>query len=212
MRTPKPASPSTSRRATATPEAAWQAAPMRHLTSRHSLDGGDLRVRPARPRDAAAVEAIVDAVLLEDRWFLTAPDERVPDPVRRHANLKRIGEEANSLVLVAVRDDRVIGFAQARGGRLRRTAHEAHVDIYVHAEHRDGGVGRTLMGELVRRARERPQMLRLALAVFADNPRAAAVYRAIGFTEEGRRRGACRERDGTLRDEILMALDVSGPA
>lgn len=185
---------------------------MRHLTSRHELPGGALRVRPARPRDAEAVESIVDAVLIEDRWFLTAPDERVPDPARRHANLKRIAEQANSLSLVAVRDGRVVGFGQALGGRLRRTAHESHVEIYVDAAHRDGGVGRTLVAELVRRARERPQMRRLALAVFADNPRAAAVYRRVGFTEEGHRRGACRERDGTLRDELLMALDVSGPA
>lgn len=151
----------------------------------------------------------MDAVLLEDRWFLTAPDERVPDPARRHANLKRIADEESSLALVAVRDGRVVGFAQARGGRLRRTAHEAHVEVYVDAAHRDGGVGRTLVAELIRRAKERPNMLRLALAVFVDNPRAAAVYRRLGFAEEGRRRGACRERDGTLRDELLMALDVS---
>jgi ribosomal protein S18 acetylase RimI-like enzyme len=182
---------------------------MRHLTSRHDLPSGPLRIRPARPRDAEAVEAIVDAVLVEDRWFLTAPDERVPDPARRHATLKRVGDEANSLALVAVRESRVVGFALARAGRLRRTAHESHVEVYVDAAHRDGGVGRTLISELIRRARERPQMLRLALAVFVDNPRAAAVYRSQGFTEEGHRRGACRERDGTLRDELLMALDVS---
>lgn len=182
---------------------------MRHLTSRHDLPSGPLRVRPASPQDADAVEAIVDAVLVEDRWFLTAPDEHVPDPDRRRADLKQLGGEANSVALVAVRDARVVGFATARAGRLRRTAHEAHVEIYVDASHRDGGVGRTMVSELIRRARERPRMLRLALAVFVDNPRAAAVYQGLGFILEGHRRGACRERDGTLRDELLMALDVS---
>lgn len=181
---------------------------MRHRTTRHELESGVVRIRPALPDDAPTVERLVEAVILEDRWFLTAPDEWTSNPTRRAASLGRMLDSPTSLALVAVRGRDVLGFVQAQGGHLRRTAHESHLDIYVDATARGGGIGRTLLTELVRRARQRPAMHRIALAVFADNVRAATLYEAIGFATEGRRKGASRDRDGTLRDEILMALDV----
>lgn len=181
---------------------------MRHRTTRHALPSGPLRIRPGLAADASAVEALVESVILEDRWFLTSPDEWQPSAERRARDLEALLHAPASLALVAVRDGAVLGLAQARAGTLRRTAHESHLDVYVAAGARGAGVGRTLLTELVRRARERPEMHRIALAVFADNHRARSLYEAIGFVEEGRRKGAGRERDGSLRDEILMAMDV----
>ncbi len=183
---------------------------LRHLTSRHLLHAGEIRIRPARAADASPVARLIESVVAEDRWFLAAPDEHVADPDRLRRRLERLQAEQNSLALVAIRAGAIVGFVEATGGSLRRTAHESHVVVYVDGVHRNGGVGTTLMAELIRRACERPGMMRLALAVFADNLRAVSLYRSLGFSEEGLRRGACRERDGVLRDEILMALDVSG--
>lgn len=181
---------------------------MRHRTTRHALPGGPLRIRPGLAADAAAVESLVESVILEDRWFLASPDEWQPSADRRARDLEALLHAPGSLALVAVRNGAVLGLAQARAGALRRTAHESHLEVYVRADARGGGVGRTLLLELVRRARERPAMHRVALAVFADNLRARSLYEAIGFVVEGCRRGAGRERDGSLRDEILMAMDV----
>jgi len=156
------------------------------------------------------VEALVESVILEDRWFLTTPEEWLPSAARRARELEDLLHAPASLALVATRRGAILGFAQARAGALRRSAHESHLDVYVAASARGAGIGRTLLTELARRARERPTMHRIALAVFADNVRARALYESIGFVEEGRRRGAGRERDGSLRDEILMAMDVGG--
>ena len=168
-------------------------------------------MRPGLSSDAGEVEALVESVILEDQWFLTTPDEWQPSEARRARDLEALLHAPGSLALVAVRNGAVLGLAQARAGALRRTAHESHLEVYVRADARGGGVGRTLLTELVRRARERPEMRRVALAVFADNLRARALYEAIGFVVEGCRRGASRERDGSLRDELLMAMDVGDP-
>ena len=57
-----------------------------------------------------------------------------------------------------------------------------------------------------------PDLQRLCLQVFADNPRAVRLYEATGYRVEGRLRGEVREEGGALRDVVLMARDVAGPA
>ena len=49
---------------------------------------------------------------------------------------------------------------------------------------------------------------KLSLAVYAHNLPALSLYRALGFQEEGRRVGEYRFADGSLRDDVLMALPV----
>jgi RimJ/RimL family protein N-acetyltransferase len=46
---------------------------------------------------------------------------------------------------------------------------------------------------------------RIELAVFAYNTRAQALYRSLGFTEEGRRREVVLH-DGIFHDEIVMSI------
>lgn len=181
---------------------------MRHGRTRHETAHGTLRVRPAAPEDAAAVDALVAAVYAEDRWFITGAGEYAGDAAWHRADLRRLSGAANSLALVGELDGRLVALATARGGALHRTRHVARVEFYVAADVRDGGIGSVLVGEVVRRAQERPLIQKLSLAVFADNARAIALYRRHGFVEEGRRIGEYRERDGRLRDDVLMAHRV----
>ena len=47
-------------------------------------------------------------------------------------------------------------------------------------------------------------MLRVELGVRADNLRAVALYRSLGFVEEGVRRDFVRLGDGSFVDDITM--------
>ncbi len=49
---------------------------------------------------------------------------------------------------------------------------------------------------------------RVELGVLASNPGAAALYRSVGFVEEGRYRQRFRQADGSLVDDLAMALLV----
>ena len=46
---------------------------------------------------------------------------------------------------------------------------------------------------------------RVELGVYAYNTRAHAIYRSLGFTEEGRRREVVLH-DGVFHDEIIMSM------
>lgn len=61
-----------------------------------------------------------------------------------------------------------------------------------------------MLGSLVRWAEEDPIVEKLALAVFATNLPAFALYRKNGFVEEGRRIKEVKLADGRYVDDILM--------
>ena len=105
--------------------------------------------------------------------------------------------------------DSIVGVVTVEGGRIRRRRHAAVLEIFLHPDVRGCGIGRQLMELGLSWARANPRLTKLNLAVFADNRRAVALYESLGFVVEGRRLGEYRERDGTLRDDLLMAMDVS---
>lgn len=70
------------------------------------------------------------------------------------------------------------------------------------------GLGRAMLGAAMAWARANPAVRRVELGVLATNPGALALYRSMGFVEEGRFVGRFRQADGSLVDDIAMACGV----
>lgn len=161
---------------------------------------------------------------LEDLWpmfddgLISAGD--VPAPIRRLADFAREQVRAG-LARAAGRDDRAdwaivrAADGQAIGEAVLFELDEDHDAMtfriaLVGADVFGQGFG-TEATRLVRDfAFDRLGLHRLQLEVAADNEAAQAVYRRVGFVEEGRRREV-RLADGRWQDEILMALLETDP-
>ena len=164
---------------------------------------GDLRVEPARPRDALPILGVHRAVLEEGTWFATRPDElrlTLDDQEERI----RTAADRGILLVARLPSRPVVGWLALTQGALARTAHTARVEIMVAASARGQGVGRGLLTAALEWATEHPEIAKVGLAVYAHNDRAIGLYRALGFADEGRRVGEYRMDDGTFRDDILM--------
>jgi RimJ/RimL family protein N-acetyltransferase len=162
-----------------------------------------VRFRAAGPDDAAALLALKHGLDRETSFMLFEPGERAETTADVAAELRRVADAANSVLIVAETAAGLVGYVDARGGRFQRSRLAAHVVIGVLAAASGRGIGAGLLRELESWARAQG-LHRLELTVMARNQRALALYERTGFVVEGRRR-ECLLVDGTFVDEIYMA-------
>lgn len=110
---------------------------------------------------------------------------------------------ANSVLLIAEVDGRVIGIAGLRGRTLEQEAHVGHVQVSVDRDHRGKGIGRLLLQRLFAWAPARGAT-RLEIQALTNNPGAIRLYERVGFVRDGLRRGAVVV-DGEYVDAVCLS-------
>jgi RimJ/RimL family protein N-acetyltransferase len=159
-----------------------------------------LIVRPAAVADAEALVEIGRSVAGEDELWLTY-SRSVSDERRA---LKRLRRDTHTAVFVAETPAGLVGrLSLARDGNPV-SRHVAELGLMVVAEERRRGIGTALIEEAANWARA-SGVTKLELHVFPHNEPAIALYRKLGFREEGHRHRHYRI-GGHYVDAILMAL------
>jgi ribosomal protein S18 acetylase RimI-like enzyme len=176
---------------------------MRSTTAERSMDDA-LDIRPARPSDARAFLAFWKAVVAEERFVRT---EEVRTPLRAYRRRFR-QRSALETDLVAYEGGRLVGHVTVQRERHPVTHHVASLSIAVAADARGRGIGRRLMDEAIAWA-TRAGVEKLVLSVYPHNEAAIALYKRVGFVEEGRLARHSRKSYG-YEDEILMAAWIGG--
>ena len=159
-----------------------------------------LIVRPAATADADALVRLGRSVAAEEELWLTY--NRSSSDERR--SVKSLRRDPNAAVFVAETPVGVVGrLSIARDGNPV-SHHVAELGLMVAAGERRRGIGTALMEEAVTWARD-SGVTKLELHVFPHNEPAIALYRKLGFKDEGHRRRHYR-LGGQYVDAILMAL------
>lgn len=162
-----------------------------------------MRVRPATTSDEPFLrEMLAEAADWRAGSTVRSGDQVMADPDVAHylSGWVRDGDFG------AVAEDvgRPIGaawcrrFASAPRGYGFLATNVPELTIGVTADRRGQGVGRLLLSDVIRQARQRPHIDRISLSVEADNP-ALELYRSMGFVQVA----------GTA-DAPTMALDLAG--
>jgi len=82
--------------------------------------------------------------------------------------------------------------------------HVGQIRLVVHPAHRRAGLGRTLAGHALIQAVE-AGLRKLVVELVADQEHAIGMFAALGFTGEALLRDHIRDRDGQLRDLVVLA-------
>jgi L-phenylalanine/L-methionine N-acetyltransferase len=175
------------------------------MDTAQKADDTGITIRALEPADAQEVSALTGAHGTFE-GTLQLPDMPVAS---RLEWLQK--DEPHSCRLVAVAEGRVVGSAglHMAGNSLRRS-HVRMLGIGIAPGFQDRGIGRMLIARLLDWADNWAGVLRVELMVHADNDRAMALYRAMGFEEEGRHR-AYAMKDGRYVDSLSMARLHSNP-
>lgn len=141
----------------------------------------------------------LDTVARERKYlaFLEAP----PLPTAR--DFVRDMIEKRNPQFVAVVEDEVVGWCDISRHERPVHAHRGTLGMGIIPAYRGRGLGRQLI-ETTLDAAHRQGIVRVELSAYTDNTRAIALYRKVGFVEEGvERDAACI--DGRYRDMVIMA-------
>jgi RimJ/RimL family protein N-acetyltransferase len=166
----------------------------------------DFTIRPAEPRDAAALVALANEVGSEPGgWLITTSNWRTVNDERRY--LRSIRRYSHAAVYVAEAEEGVVGRLSVGRDPHPASHHVADLGLMVAQSYRRRGVGRALLEAAVDWARSH-EVSKLELHVFPHNEGAIALYDQFGFEREGYRKRHYRRPDGYV-DAILMAYEVT---
>jgi ribosomal protein S18 acetylase RimI-like enzyme len=126
----------------------------------------DCEIRPVRWEDVEGLRARC--------W----PERSVVQMQRLVSRALRLEQHHYGRGLVAVEADGIVGY-----GQFTHWPRAAEIsDLVVCAERRGQGIGTALIQALVQQARERA-IARVEIGVALNNPRALALYRRLGFSD-----------------------------
>ena len=135
--------------------------------------------------------------------MLYEPGELQKTVEQERERIIRLNARDNSVVLVAVDGDLIVGNLTAVGGEVRRLAHSATLALGVCRSHWGQGLGGRMLSEVIDWS-ERTELKRIELTVHTTNLRALGLYLRAGFQVEGVRRNSLRV-DGEFVNEYLMS-------
>jgi ribosomal protein S18 acetylase RimI-like enzyme len=161
-------------------------------------------IRRARPEDAPILAAAERAIAMKPGRLASNPDEIDEAAVRKMI----VDLEGRGMYLVAEHAGTIVGHAFLEPLPLAATAHVVRLTIAVHEGHQSQGVGRALMNDLLRWARSSSRVEKVELQVRSSNERAIALYRSLGFVEEGRKTRRLKIAANEYLDDLYMALWV----
>ena len=165
------------------------------------LNGPRVTLRAFRRSDTEILHAY-----WSDIGMSTRASNRVPRPYTLEAarSLFEEFEKDESMARFVIEvEGEVVGDCSLHDIDLHNRTCE--VGIALGRPHWSKGYGQEALGVLVDYAFSHYNMHRVALEVLADDPRAVACYRKVGFVEEGR----LRQRDwreGEYHDVLLMGI------
>jgi ribosomal protein S18 acetylase RimI-like enzyme len=157
------------------------------------------------PIELRHIESLNDCVaeVARERRFLSIVEGFTLDQSAAWVAVNRLRDNP---FLVALDEDRVVGWCEVRRDVLPGRAHSGLLGMGLLGTYRGRGLGRRLIDQTLKYARDR-NFERIELMVRSPNARAMRLYADVGFREEGRKRDAVRLDDGS-EDEVLMALDL----
>jgi RimJ/RimL family protein N-acetyltransferase len=154
-----------------------------------------MQVRDATFEDCDALGAGMKVVVDEGIWMATAEATEL-----ELANRFRQAILEGHLVLVLEDEGGIVG---SLGVHPTEAEGVSSLGMWILPSHRRRGGGRMLIEAALA---ARPEGVhKIELEVFPENEAAIALYRRMGFAEEGLRREHYRRRDGSLRSALIMA-------
>lgn len=182
---------------------------MRYCETITLKDGRTCLLRNGTEQDGAAVREVFTCSHTQTDYLRTYPDEADMDDEQEGRYLQEKAQSANEIEIIAEIDGDIVGSAGIeRVGSFEKVRHRAEFGVSVLHAYWDLGIGRALTQACIVCARK-AGYAQLELDVVAENGRAIALYRSLGFVEYGRNPYGFRSRTNGWQELVLMRLELN---
>lgn len=160
----------------------------------------ELEIRLTKPEDAPHLQQwLSDPKIL--RWFPMINEREIQDAVRIWIGYSRFGS-----ALTAEWNGIPCAMANLYIQPYKKMSHQCLFSIIVEEQRRGKGVGKILLENLMKLAKEKFNIELLHLEVYEGNP-AQNLYKRLGFKEFGRQERFIKE-NGTYLTKICMQKEL----
>ncbi|WP_026309416.1 GNAT family N-acetyltransferase [Niabella aurantiaca] len=165
-----------------------------------------ITIRAAIKTDAEDLLEAGWRYLQESPYLISTVNEFNFTKQQEQAWIRSLNESDNSLLLVAIYNNRIIGTLQLSGESRSKIRHNALLGIAVRRQWQEVGLGTALIRTAVGWAKAKGILKNIWLNVHATNGLAIALYKKMGFTEAGYQKNYIRDPGGRQIDNLLMGL------
>lgn len=166
--------------------------------------GRTVILRNAEVSDGEALIRYLRKTTEETPFLLRDPEEVSFTPEQEAAFIQRCLDDDRGLMLVATVDEELAGSCSMMcAGPFRRSRHRCEVAIALYRKFCGAGIGEMMM-RAVLEAAGNAGYEQAELEVMAENDRAMALYRKLGFEPFGRFPHNMKYQDGSYADAIWM--------
>ncbi len=178
------------------------------VTSEHILkDNSLLTIRRANIADAEEIRSVVKEYVEESEFIPYADNEFNPSLEDEKKWIQSF-DAANSLLLLAEINGKIIGNISVNGMSRKMMSHTACIGIGMLKQYRGLGIGSKLFENALQWAKENALIEILWLETYSTNKAGMNLYKKYGFTEIGRHPDFVKLSDSQYVDNVIMTLKI----
>ncbi len=167
------------------------------------LNGHELILRNANADDAEMLIEYLKVTSGETRFLIREPEEITITMEQEKAFIQSQNESEGNIMLLGFLDGQFVGNCALNGFGRYRLGHRVSLGIALYHKYTGMGIGKVMLETAISLAKEMGYE-QIELEVVADNERAIALYKKMGFEICGTTPNAMRYKDGTYADEHKM--------
>jgi ribosomal protein S18 acetylase RimI-like enzyme len=170
--------------------------------------GAEITIRECTADDAENLTRCILQYISESEHIPLTLEEFDTSMEYRTRWIESFRNEENSLMLVVIHNDLIIGNMDIRGGHRKRFRHTGITGMGLRKEWRGIGLGSLLLDSAIEWAKNNPSLEILWMQVYATNEAGIKLYEKKGFVQMGMQPDFIKLDDNTYVNNLIMQLPV----